>query len=307
MSRKPEKETVDYVPGKQSASRFFGPIPQPVRVAFGAASHPGKVRPTNQDHYVVVRRRRSRTVLMTNVPAEALLPTEEDAYALLVADGMGGVAFGELASMLALRTAWDLSGRETAWPLNINQLEAHEMKEKLEAYAKLIHRALMDHARTDPKTAGMGTTLTIAYTVGAAAFIGHVGDSRAYLHRRGAVHQVTRDHTLAQKLADAGMPESETAEFGHMLTNILGGPGGHSATDVHHLALENGDALLLCTDGLTDLVTDDEIAQTLDSGEAPQELCDALVGLALDRGGRDNVTVVLARYDIPSPDPDRST
>ena len=141
MSGEAEKETLDYVPGKQSASRFFGPVPRLVRVAFGATSHPGKVRPTNEDHYVVVRRRRSRTVLLSNVPAEALLPSEEDAYALLVADGMGGVAF-----------------------------------------------------------------------------IGHVGDSRAYLHRRGAVHQVTRDHTLAQELADAGMPNSETAEFGHVLT-----------------------------------------------------------------------------------------
>jgi protein phosphatase len=150
-------------------------------------------------------------------------------------------------------------------------------------------------------------TLTICYTVGAAAFIGHVGDSRAYLHRRGAVHQVTRDHTLAQELADAGMPKSETAEFGHILTNVLGGPGGHSTTDVHHFALENGDSLLLCTDGLTDLVTDEEIARTLDSGGDAQSLCRALVGLALERGGADNVTVVLARYDIPTTDADRST
>lgn len=307
MSRETEKDTVDYVPGKQSASRFFGPIPQPVRVAFGATSHPGKVRPRNEDHYVVVRRRRSRIVLMTNLPAEALLPSEEDAYALVVADGMGGAAFGELASMLAVRTAWDLGGRETAWPLNINELEAHGMKEKLEAYAQLIHRALLEHARAEPRTAGMGTTLTIAYTVGAAAFIGHVGDSRAYLHRRGAVHQVTRDHTLAQELVEAGMAKSETAEFGHMLTNLLGGPGGTVATDVHHFGLENGDSLLLCTDGLTDLVTDEEIARTLDSGGDAQHLCEALVGLALDRGGKDNVTVVLARYDVPTTEANPST
>ena len=209
--------------------------------------------------------------------------------------------------MLALRTAWDLGGRETAWPLNINQLEAREMKQKLHAYAQLIHRALMDHARDEPRAAGMGTTLTICYTVGAAAFIGHVGDSRAYLHRRGAVHQVTRDHTLAQELVDAGLPKSETAEFGHILTNVLGGPGGHSTTDVHHFTLENGDSLLLCTDGLTDLVTDEEIARTLDSGGDAQSLCEALVGLALERGGADNVTVVLARYDIPTTDADRST
>lgn len=300
MSQKSTEDTADHVPGKQSASRFFGPTPQPVRVVFGAMSHPGKVRPNNEDHYAVVRRHRTRSVLMTNLPTQALKPTEEDAYVMVVADGIGGAAFGDLASMLALRTAWELAERETAWPMNMNEGEARELQEKFHAYAQRIHLALLDYRRVEPRTAGMGTTLTAAYTVGAAAFFAHIGDSRAYLYRGAAIHQVTRDHTVARELTDAGMAESDAAKFGHVLTNCLGGESGTVATDVHHLRLEDGDWLLLCTDGLTDLVTDEEIAHTLGPGGEAQELCEALVGLALDRGGKDNVTVVLARYEIPA-------
>ena len=101
------------------------------------------------------------------------------------------------------------------------------------------------------------------------------------------------------------MAQSDASKFGHLLTNSLGGDGGTVATDVHHFRLEDGDSLLLCTDGLTDLVTDEEIAKALGSGEQAQELCEALVGLALDRGGKDNVTVVLARYEIPATEDSR--
>ena len=300
MTRKAIEETANYVPGKQSPYRFFGPTPQPVRIAFGAVSHPGKVRPKNEDHYAVVRRHRTRSVLMTNLPAEALKPTEENAYVMVVADGIGGAAFGDLASMLALQTAWELGERETAWPMNMNEREALELQEKFDAYAQRIHVALLDHRRIEPGTAGMGTTLTAAYPVGTAAFVAHIGDSRAYLFRGGAIHHLTRDHTVARELTDAGMARSDAVKFGHLLTKSLGGEGGTVATDVHHCSLEDGDSLLLCTDGLTDLVNDEEIARTLRPGGEAQDLCEALVGLALDRGGKDNVTVVLARYEIPS-------
>ena len=293
-------ETTEYSSGRQQPHQFFGPRPQPVGVRFGSVSDRGKKRTKNEDHYAVVRRSRSRTVLATNVPEENLPPTEEEAYVMVVADGIGGAAFGELASMLALQTAWDLAERETCWTLNANEKQAEQLADKFDAYAQLIHKQLLDHVYTEPQTAGMGTTLTVAYTVGRIAFIGHIGDSRAYAFRDGTLHPLTRDHTLAQELEDAGMAPEEASQFGHVLTNFLGGRNNRVATDTHHFSLQNDDCLLLCSDGLTRHVKDAEIAEAVGRDADPQKVCQSLLDLALERGGRDNITIVLARYEIPN-------
>src|SRR5262249_21743725 len=131
----------------------------------------------------------------------------------------------------------------------------------------------------------------------------HIGDSRAYLLRRGHLQQLTRDMTVAQELLDAGMI-SEAALATHPMRNVLTqclGRSAELATEMHHLPLKDGDRLLLCTDGLTGMVTDHLIAQTLRNTEPPQAACQALVDLALDRGGRDNVTVVLAHFVVRQP------
>jgi len=149
---------------------------------------------------------------------------------------------------------------------------------------------------------GFLVVLTAARTVGPDAFIGHVGDSRVYLFRGGSLQQLTRDHTLAQQLVDAGAIPSVSAAsryMQNMLVNCLGARKREVHVEVHHLGLSDGDRLLLCTDGLTDLVADDQIAQILARDAAPDDTCRALVDAALDRGGKDNVTVVLAKYTIP--------
>jgi len=129
----------------------------------------------------------------------------------------------------------------------------------------------------------------------------HVGDSRAYLLRAGRLHRLTRDHTYAQMLVDCGQIEAcDVASSGarHVLTNAL---GSHEEVevDVDALRLETGDRLLLCSDGLTDQVDDDAIAETLNATPGSSEACDRLVKMALDRGGRDNVTVIVASYTFP--------
>jgi protein phosphatase len=271
-----------------------------VRIRFGALSHPGRVRPNNEDHYMIVRRSRSRQVLATNLPDGVLGPANEaEAFTLALADGMGGMDFGELASQLALRIGWDLGAQEIEWPLQVNADVAREVMEKFEAYAQLIHRALQAQGKHNPKLAGMGTTLTVAYTVGLDAFIGHLGDSRAYLFRQGVLAQLTSDHTLAQHLVDTGAFASDALELRrlrHVLVNCLGGGQSAIRVEVQHLALLNGDSLLLCSDGLTDMVSDSQIARTLAQVSVPQDACQALVEQALEAGGKDNVTVVLARY-----------
>jgi protein phosphatase len=284
-------------------SKHFAPSPLPVDIEFGALSHTGKVRKNNEDHYLVTRRSRSRQVLMSNLP-DGYLPVaaDDDAYVIVVADGLGGEAFGELASKLAIRTAWDLSLSEIKWTLKVSEREVEELKEKAELYFQLIDRALIQEGQVKPQAAGMGTTLTFAYTIGSNAFVFHVGDSRAYLYRGDRLTRLTSDHTVAQKLVDAGVltPESvATSSFRNMLTNCVGCSKEGVKVEMRHVRVEDGDTLLLCSDGLTDMVDEDEISSTLRGHSKPQDACQALLDQALDNGGRDNITMVLARYSIP--------
>jgi protein phosphatase len=294
-------DTGEYLAFEELVARFFEVEPRTaVRVEFGALSHPGLIRENNEDHYLVVHRRRVRDVLLSNLPVERLNQAEQEAYSLLVADGIGGHVFGELASFLALWTAWDLGGEEIKWAIKMNAREADELKQKAAVLFRLLDRALQSAAQAQPQLSGMGTTVTVCYTTGPELFVLHAGDSRAYLYRGGALRRLTRDHTRAQAMIDAGLAEPESyAEISrrHVLTNYVG--AGNVAVDVEHHRLADGDRLLLCTDGLTDLVSEMEIAALLEVHPRPEDACRALLARALDSGGPDNVTVVLASYTIP--------
>jgi protein phosphatase len=161
---------------------------------------------------------------------------------------------------------------------------------------------IFQKGRADSALRGMGSTLTGARSLGRDLLIVHVGDSRAYLFRAGGLNRLTKDHTYAQMLVDCGkLAPSDIAASGvrHVLTNALGGSSEHVDVDVDLLRLEDGDRLLLCSDGLSDLVEDDTIAQTLAGAASSADACSQLVQLALDRGGRDNVTVIVAAYTFP--------
>ena len=292
-------DTIDYVLDLEDPLRMFGPQTAPVRIEFGALSDQGSVRTNNEDNFVVVRRSRARSVLMTSLGDDRLPYSQDDAFVMIVADGMGGQAFGEVASSLALRAAWDLASQKSSWIMRLNESEIQEVRDRAETCVQLLNRTLLEQAESNPDFAGMGTTLTCAYSMGADLVIIHVGDSRAYIVRGREVRQITHDHTLAQDLMDAGMKSSDTLGFRHLLTNCLGCGTGEVFADVNFFRLQDGDQLLLCTDGLTDLLEDDEIGQLLSQHSEAQAACQALVDLALDRGGKDNVTVVLARYQIP--------
>jgi protein phosphatase len=278
-------------------ARHFGPSPPRVHARFGAVSHPGRVRPSNEDHYLVIERHRGRVVLLTNLPEEHLRPADDVAYLLAVADGMGGAAFGELASMLALRSGWEQMPNAIKWTWIVSDAEIANLQERIGLVFQRMHEELLEQARRHPAYAGMGTTLTGAYTVGPEAFIAHVGDSRAYLFRESNLTRLTRDHTRAQDSLDAGLPVAPRS-WHHMLTNCLGGTGQPVWVEFHHCRLANGDQLLLCTDGLTDMVRDEEIADVLARGAPPRDAVEQLLALALARGGRDNITAVLGRYEM---------
>lgn len=297
MSDFHSKDTAEYPAVEDLLSKHFGPSPPSVAVEFGALSHPGRVRTNNEDHYLVVERRRCRSVLRTNLPAGLLSAADDTAYVMAVADGMGGAAFGELASLLAMRSGWEQSTTAIKWTWIINDQEIKDLKEHVDLIFRRIHQTLLDRAQAEPECLGMGTTLTGAYTVGLEAFIGHVGDSRAYLFHEGNLTKLTHDHTLAQQCVLQGLPILK-GSWHHTLTNVLGGGEQDLHVEFHHVRLDDGDWLLLCTDGLNDMVPDGEIAAILGRPTTPQNAAQALVDRALDNGGKDNVTVILARYAL---------
>lgn len=301
MAETSSEDTLDFFPPEDPKSRFFGPPSTAVEVDVGAVSDVGNVRSNNEDHFAVVRRRRSRTVLLSNLPKSDLQDVDEDAYALVVADGMGGEVFGELASRLAIRTAGELGVSEIKWALKMNDAEAREMVEKLETYAHLLHEELIRQGEDDPQLQGMGTTLTAAYSTGVNAFLAHIGDSRAFLFRNGQLQRLTRDHTLAQEMLDAGADDLSASQIRWMsrvLTNSLSTRKQPLHTDVIQIRLQDQDRLMLCTDGLSDLVTEDQMALVLSEKISSQEASEKLVNLALEAGGNDNVTVIVAHYRV---------
>jgi protein phosphatase len=274
-------------------SGFFVPLAPAVAVEVGGASHAGLVRANNEDHFAVFRRTRVQETLLTNLAPGTVPTVEQEAHCFIVADGMGGPSAGEVASRVAIEKAWDLTDQASSWVMRLRSLSAQQMQERAEAYLTEMHRTLRELGENDPHLFGMGTTLTSVYVVGWNAIVVQVGDSRAYLWRDGELRQVTRDQSLAQVLIDSGIPPEKTEGVRHILTNSLGGKSHLIVPNVGHIPLQKGDRLLLTTDGLTDELSDAEIAGALRRNLTPQATCDALVKLALDHGGRDNVTVVV--------------
>jgi len=278
-----------------------------VRVECAAASDVGKVRANNEDHYLISRLGRSMTVLSTSLPPDALSESFEEAgYVLVVADGMGGMAAGEVASSLAITSGIKQSLRSPKWSFRFDDAEARELVQRVTRYFEGMHAAVMARANSDAALAGMGTTLTVAYSAGLDLFTFHVGDSRAYLFRGGRLQQLTRDHTVAQMLADSGSVTPDEAahlDVRHVLTNALGAGRPAISPQVRRVRLADGDMVLLCSDGLTEMVADERIAALLTRHAAPADACNALVGEALANGGHDNVTVLIARYTAPADPP----
>lgn len=285
------------------------PFSSLVGIDFGAVTHAGKVRPNNEDAYIIYRSGRYWEKVRTSLEAGDLPDRlDEMGYGMAVADGLGGAAGGEVASSMAIRVLMSLILNAAKWALKLDNPETREqelqdVKERAEMHFHTVDKALMDYTEAYPRLKGMGTTLTGAYSFGDDLFILHIGDTRAYLFRQDSLKRLTHDQTAAQDLADAGAISQEAVSthwLRHSLTSCLGGESGKIQMEIRHLRLMEGDRLLLCSDGLTDMVSEPEIAAVLRATVASDETCGALLNLALQKGGKDNVTVVLARYSIPT-------
>jgi len=290
-----DSDTVENVSPVMAAAKYFVDRSVDLAFEFGAASHTGLKRRENQDHYIVLRRTRTQQLLLTNVPTEELtLPTDET-YGMAVADGMGGTGCGELASRLAIREAWDLAGRATSWVMKLRDLNTQELTERVEGFVYLLQQAFVHEYETNPGFTSSGTTWTSAYLVSSFAVLAQIGDSPSFLWRDGVFQRITTDHTIEREFIAAGVAPEIAGKYSHMLTRCLRHDAVADRPNVYHVRLHPGDQLLLCTDGLTDMVAETMIAECVDSSPTAQAACDALVSLALDAGGRDNVTAVLAR------------
>lgn len=287
-------DTAVYHSGSVFADAFFSSDPACGPISFGAASHIGKVRSRNEDHFAVFHRKRSHKVLMSSLPPDDLSIGDTHAYAMVVADGMGGMKSGELASRLALQTMVELAGQATSWVMKFTSLDAQQLEQRVDAYISRIQAVLREHGETNPEARTMGTTWTSAHFMGGHVMVVYIGDSRAYQFRDGRLRQITRDETMAQNFIDAGLDPESVKKFRHVLLNSLGAGENDARATVLPLQCLPGDQMLLCTDGLTEMVPDDEIALVLGSAASPQAACDVLIAMALENGGRDNVTAVLA-------------
>jgi protein phosphatase len=269
-----------------------------VQADIAGRSHPGRVRPNNEDHFLVVCFGRFLEALQTNLPADQVPSQFEDhGYGLVVADGMGGPAAGEEASRLAITRLVNLVLTTPDWILRAEDPAfADEVMRRAVERFEHVNQALTEEAELDPELRGFGTTMTLAANMGRNLFIAHIGDSRAYVFRREKLHQLTRDHTLVRELYEAGLitlAQVATHHLRHVITRHLGAVNGAKA-DVQKWTLEDGDRLLLCSDGLTEMVTRELIAAILAEGATSEAMCEKLVDQALAAGGKDNVTAIVA-------------
>ena len=234
-----------------------------MRLSSAAGTHVGLIRPQNEDSYLCAH----------------------PVYA--VADGLGGHAAGEVASALVVERLGELTFDEDTTADAAQQ----ELAEAVRDANRTIHRS----AAQDPQHAGMGTTVTAAVAVGATLCFAHVGDSRGYMLRGGELSQITEDHTPVQRAVRAGVISAEEAQH-HPSRHVLAQAVGLDVdveVDTPRVDLRAGDRVVLCTDGMTDPIPDVDIPGVIGDADTPDAAVKALIDAALQRGGPDNVTVVV--------------
>ena len=279
------------------------PFSSLIRIDVDARSHPGHHRTNNEDHFLVARLDRTLQTLITSLPAgDVPEQTGEVNYVMVLADGMGGHAAGEVASRMAISALISLALEVPDWIFKVDEEHALEIERRARTRVQEVGALMVERGQREVALRGMGTTLTAVRSLGRDLLITHVGDSRAYLLRAGTLHRLTRDHTYAQYLVSVGrLAPDEVADsrHRHVLTNALGGTCIDLQVDTDQMQLEDGDRLLLCSDGLTDLVDDEAITRIMGEASRSSDACDRLVQRALDNGGHDNVTVIVAGYRLP--------
>jgi protein phosphatase len=261
-------------------------------------THPGKVREENQDHFLISSLRRHVDIHLTSLPDVSELPIEAHRLAMLgmVADGVGGGSKGEEASRLAVQEiTWYVANTMRCYYTR-DTADEEAFSNALLDMAMRVHERIAQRAVRDAEHRGMATTLTLWIGVWPRSYLLQVGDSRCYHLKDGVLTQISHDQTMAQEMIDQGVlsrTEVSGTQWEHVLSSSIG--GSQTAPVVTRFNMGWGDAGLLCSDGLTKHVSDDQIRERLQSMTSAKQVCEDLLQDALDDGGSDNITVLVAR------------
>ncbi len=265
-------------------------------------THKGLVRDDNQDHFLLATIHKRVQVLQTSLSVQDRKPLSDERLAVLamVADGVGGGEGGERASATTLEVATQYFVASTDCYYRADGTD-QAFIEVLQDAALQCHQAVLARADEEGHGRTMATTLTLFMGVWPSYYLLQVGDSRYYLYRDGELSQVTRDQTMAQDLIDEGVFTRTVAarsRYAHILSSAIGGQ--HALPVITRLQADWHNVHLLCTDGLTKHVSDEQIRDRLANMTSSQQVCEQLLQDALDGGGTDNVSIVVGRA-VPKP------
>ena len=265
-------------------------------------THPGKVRKENQDHFLICALKNQMVIQGTSLPhtEHLLIGPQRFASLMIVADGVGGSAKGADASRLALEAVTQYVAHSSRCYYAASAQSDEEFTQALQEAAVLCHAQLLRQGVGDPEYRGMATTLTLYLGAWPRAYLLQVGDSRCYMLRQGELTQMSRDQTMAEDLVDLGVltrADASKTRLAHTLSSSIGGRS--PAPVVTALAIEWGTTVMLCSDGLTKHVSDERIRERLRSMTSAKQACEDLLAEALDGGGTDNITMIVARA-LPS-------
>ncbi len=267
-----------------------------ISLTLHAKTDVGMVRSGNEDNFLILDLTTGTSWTAADATKQKPLVVSQGYYGslLAVSDGMGGALAGEVASRLAVETVRD----------RMLQLQAHKVygqlpfPERLRLAIEEANLLINGESVTNPEHKGLGATFTAAGILGDRVYFGQVGDSRAYLLRQGKIIRITKDQSLVQQLIDAGQITEEEAETHSYRNVILQALGAHSnvTVEVNSLKAQQGDTLVLCSDGLSGKVRADEIARLVQASNELGTACQGLISLANERGGEDNITVVIVQF-----------
>lgn len=292
--------TAEHAVPKTAAGRK----PRAHEIDIWGLTHAGNVRKSNQDHFLICELKKQMDVHLTSLPdAAGLMEAERLAYMVMVADGVGSRSAGEEASRRALAGITKYVTEALRCYYTADSSDEMGFSQALEESALQVHQDLAKLAEEDPERRGMATTLTLWIGIWPYAYLLQIGDSRFYLLRNGELTQISRDQTMAEELVQQGIL-TRTDAFGTRWANVLSSSlgGQQTAPVVTRLEQDWGNVGLLCTDGLTKHVSDEQIKERLTHMTSAKQVCEQLLQDALDGGGSDNITMIVGRDIKKDPD-----
>ncbi len=262
----------------------------------------GRVRKRNEDQFLIAELTKALRVRQSSLPQPNTQYSAELGHLFIVADGMGGQEGGDRASALAIASVEEFVLNTLKWFFNLRSEEAQSVLAQFQLALQNADAKLLAEAFRHPELEGMGTTLTMAYCSLSQLFIVHVGGNRCYLHRDEHLYRLTHDQTLVGELIrhHALTPQQAARhELRHVVTSCVGGNEPGVQVEAHRVTLAPGDKMLLCSDGLTEMLADDQICAILKTERAPKAACERLVAEANDRISQDNITVIVSCFGDP--------